>query len=150
MYTSLYEQLLKITEGYETISELGEKIYKELNEKNVRDVQPLQLEQLQQIENVKNFVAEFQNMLRSFCKEKGIENVRLSSLFFCFSENEIKKIEEIQKKITVLEENVKTALLKNQYYLNVLLRTTENIVDSVSEYNIEKNHNSQIFMNELL
>ena len=41
-------------------------------------------------------------------------------------------------------------LLKNQYYLNVLLKTTESIVDSVSEYNLERNNNSQIFMNELL
>ena len=40
-------------------------------------------------------------------------------------------------------------LLKNQYYLNVLLKTTESIVDSVSEYNLERNNNSQIFMNEL-
>lgn len=41
-------------------------------------------------------------------------------------------------------------LLKNQYYLNVLLKNTESIVDSVSEYNLERNNNSQIFMNELL
>lgn len=59
-------------------------------------------------------------------------------------------MEELQKSLNELEENVKMILLKNQYYLNVLLKTTESIVDSVSEYNLEKNNNSQIFMNELL
>lgn len=150
MYTSLYGQLLQITEVYEKINTIGEKIYTELKQKNVREVQPLQVEQLQQIENVKKFVAAFQDMLRGFCKEKGIEDVRLSALFFCFSEGEIEKIEEIQKKITLLEEDVKTMLLKNQYYLNVLLKTSESIVDSISEYNMERNQNSQIFMDELL
>ena len=56
----------------------------------------------------------------------------------------------ITKNVAELEENVKMILLKNQYYLNVLLKTTESIVDSVSEYNLERNNNSQIFMNELL
>ncbi len=59
-------------------------------------------------------------------------------------------MKELQKNVTELEENVKMILLKNQYYLNVLLKTTESIVDSVSEYNLERNNNSQIFMNELL
>ena len=67
-----------------------------------------------------------------------------------FSQEEIEKMEELQKNVTELEENVKMILLKNQYYLNVLLKTTESIVDSVSEYNLERNNNSQIFMNELL
>ncbi|WP_369900262.1 hypothetical protein [Bacillus manliponensis] len=150
MYTSLYGQLLQITESYEKINTLGKKIYEELKQKNVREVQPLQLEQLQQIESVKALSGTFEDTLRGFCREKGIEDVRLSALFFCFSESEIEKIEEIQKKVTLLEDDVKTMLLKNQYYLNVLLKTTEDIVDSVSEYNMERNHNSQIFMDELL
>ena len=66
------------------------------------------------------------------------------------NKNVNEKMEKIQKNLIELEENVKMLLLKNQYYLNVLLKTTESIVDSVSEYNLERNNNSQIFMNELL
>lgn len=79
-----------------------------------------------------------------------MESFRVSALFSYFSHEEIEKIEKLQKNLTELEENVKMILLKNQYYLNVLLKTTESIVDSVSEYNLERNNNSQIFMNELL
>ena len=74
----------------------------------------------------------------------------MRSLFSYFSQEEIEKMEELQKNLSELEGNAKMILLKNQYYLNVLLKTTESIVDSVSEYNLEKNNNSQIFMNELL
>ena len=78
-----------------------------------------------------------------------MESFRVSALFSYFSQEEIEKMEKY-KNLIGLEENVKMLLLKNQYYLNVLLKTTESIVDSVSEYNLERNNNSQIFMNELL
>ena len=99
---------------------------------------------------LKGLSRSFEEMVVQFCKEKQVEPFRMRSLFSYFSQEEIEKMEELQKNLNELEENVKMILLKNQYYLNVLLKTTESIVDSVSEYNLEKNNNSQIFMNELL
>ncbi|AWC28290.1 MULTISPECIES: hypothetical protein [Bacillus cereus group] len=150
MYIQLYEKLIVIQKAYENISVLGEKIYENLKQRNVSAVQKLQVEQLQYIDGVKQLTISFQGMIVQLCKEKGIDSYRIRSLFSYFSDEEIKKIEELQKTLTLLEENVKMSLLKNQYYLNVLLKTTESIVDSVSEYNLERNHNSQIFINELL
>ncbi|MEC2301217.1 hypothetical protein P9H30_18705, partial [Bacillus cereus] len=124
--------------------------YENLKNKNVNAVQKLQVEQLQYIDGLKGLSSSLEEMVVQFCKEQGVEAFRVSALFSYFSQEEIEKMEELQKNVTELEENVKMILLKNQYYLNVLLKTTESIVDSVSEYNLERNNNSQIFMNELL
>ncbi|HDR6316151.1 TPA: hypothetical protein QCU53_002916 [Bacillus thuringiensis] len=150
MYIQLYEKLVIIQKAYENIQALGEQIYENLKHKNVNAVQKLQVEQLQYIDGLKKLSSSFEEMVVQFCKEKGLESFRVSALFSHFSNEEIEKIEELQKNVAELEENVKMILLKNQYYLNVLLKTTESIVDSVSEYNLERNNNSQIFMNELL
>ncbi|MEK4408592.1 flagellar export chaperone FlgN [Bacillus sp. FSL L8-0642] len=150
MYIQLYEKLVIIQKAYENIQTLGEQIYENLKHKNVNAVQKLQVEQLQYIDGLKKLSSSFEEMVVQFCKEKGVESFRVSALFSHFSHEEIEKIEKLQKNLTELEENVKMILLKNQYYLNVLLKTTESIVDSVSEYNLERNNNSQIFMNELL
>ncbi|PFZ64499.1 hypothetical protein [Bacillus wiedmannii] len=150
MYIQLYEKLVIIQKAYENIQTLGEQIYENLKHKNVNAVQKLQVEQLQYIDGLKKLSSSFEEMVVQFCKEKGVESFRVSALFSHFSNEEIEKMEELQKNVAELEENVKMILLKNQYYLNVLLKTTENIVDSVSEYNLERNNNSQIFMNELL
>ncbi|AJG60970.1 TPA: hypothetical protein ACGXMA_003866 [Bacillus cereus] len=150
MYIQLYEKLVIIQKAYENIQTLGEQIYENLKNKNVNAVQKLQVEQLQYIEGLKQLSRSFEEMVVQFCKEKGVESFRVSALFSYFSQEEIEKIEKSQKNLAELEENVKMLLLKNQYYLNVLLKTTESIVDSVSEYNLERNNNSQIFMNELL
>ncbi|BCC28808.1 hypothetical protein [Bacillus cereus] len=150
MYIQLYEKLVIIQKAYENIQTLGEQIYENLKNKNVNAVQKLQVEQLQYIEGLKQLSRSFEEMVVQFCKEKGVESFRVSVLFSYFSQEEIEKIEKTQKNLAELEENVKMLLLKNQYYLNVLLKTTESIVDSVSEYNLERNNNSQIFMNELL
>ncbi|PGK37985.1 hypothetical protein CN907_15750 [Bacillus anthracis] len=150
MYIQLYEKLVIIQKAYENIIVLGEQIYENLKQKNVNEVQKLQVEQLHYVDGVKQLTTSFQEMIMQFCKENGVEPFRMRSLFSYFSEEEIEKIEELQNILATLEENVKMLLLKNQYYLNVLLKTTESIVDSVSEYNMEKNHNSQIFINELL
>ncbi|BCC52201.1 MULTISPECIES: hypothetical protein [Bacillus cereus group] len=150
MYIQLYEKLVIIQKAYENIQTLGEQIYENLKNKNVNAVQKLQVEQLQYIEGLKQLSRSFEEMVVQFCKEKGVESFRVSALFSYFSQEEIEKIEKTQKNLAELEENVKMLLLKNQYYLNVLLKTTESIVDSVSEYNLERNNNSQIFMNELL
>ncbi|KAA0782198.1 MULTISPECIES: hypothetical protein [Bacillus cereus group] len=150
MYIQLYEKLVIIQKAYENIQALGEQIYENLKHKNVNAVQKLQVEQLQYIDGLKKLSSSFEEMVVQFCKEKGVESFRVSALFSHFSNEEIEKMEELQKNVAELEENVKMILLKNQYYLNVLLKTTESIVDSVSEYNLERNNNSQIFMNELL
>ncbi|AZJ19836.1 TPA: hypothetical protein ROY30_001586 [Bacillus cereus] len=150
MYIQLYEKLVIIQKAYENIQTLGEQIYENLKHKNVNAVQKLQVEQLQYIDGLKKLSSSFEEMVVQFCKEKGVESFRVSALFSHFSNEEIEKMEELQKNVAELEENVKMILLKNQYYLNVLLKTTESIVDSVSEYNLERNNNSQIFMNELL
>ncbi|MCZ6941496.1 hypothetical protein EJ131_13145 [Bacillus mycoides] len=150
MYIQLYEKLVIIQKAYENIQTLGEQIYENLKHKNVNAVQKLQVEQLQYIDGLKKLSSSFEKMVVQFCKEKGVESFRVSALFSHFSNEEIEKMEELQKNVAELEENVKMILLKNQYYLNVLLKTTESIVDSVSEYNLERNNNSQIFMNELL
>ncbi|KHG62832.1 hypothetical protein [Bacillus anthracis] len=150
MYIQLYEKLVIIQKAYENIQALGEQIYENLKHKNVNAVQKLQVEQLQYIDGLKKLSSSFEEMVVQFCKEKGIEPFRVSALFSHFSNEEIEKMEELQKNVAELEENVKMILLKNQYYLNALLKTTESIVDSVSEYNLERNNNSQIFMNELL
>ncbi|PEL83507.1 hypothetical protein CN558_16030 [Bacillus wiedmannii] len=150
MYIQLYEKLVIIQKAYENIQTLGEQIYENLKHKNVNAVQKLQVEQLQYIDGLKKLSSSFEEMVVQFCKEKGVESFRVSALFPHFSNEEIEKMEELQKNVAELEENVKMILLKNQYYLNVLLKTTESIVDSVSEYNLERNNNSQIFMNELL
>ncbi|HFJ9424477.1 hypothetical protein [Bacillus cereus] len=150
MYIQLYEKLVIIQKAYENIQALGEQIYENLKNKNVNAVQKLQVEQLQYIDGLKGLSSSFEEMVVQFCKEQGVESFRVSALFLYFSQEEIEKMEELQKNVTELEENVKMILLKNQYYLNVLLKTTESIVDSVSEYNLERNNNSQIFMNELL
>ncbi|PRT23047.1 hypothetical protein [Bacillus wiedmannii] len=150
MYIQLYEKLVIIQKAYENIQALGEQIYENLKHKNVNAVQKLQVEQLQYIDGLKKLSSSFEEMVVQFCKEQGVEAFRVSALFSYFSHEEIEKMEKIQKNLTELEENVKMILLKNQYYLNVLLKTTESIVDSVSEYNLERNNNSQIFMNELL
>ncbi|UOB80564.1 hypothetical protein MQW34_08320 [Bacillus sp. ZJS3] len=150
MYIQLYEKLVIIQKAYENIQTLGEQIYENLKHKNVNAVQKLQVEQLQYIDGLKGLSSSFEELVIQFCKEKGIEPFRVSALFSYFSNGEIEKMEELQKNVAELEENVKMILLKNQYYLNVLLKTTESIVDSVSEYNLERNNNSQIFMNELL
>ncbi|QIW19847.1 hypothetical protein FC699_10230 [Bacillus wiedmannii] len=150
MYIQLYEKLVIIQKAYENIQALGEQIYENLKHKNVNAVQKLQVEQLQYIDGLKKLSSSFEEMVVQFCKEKGVEAFRVSALFSHFSNEEIEKMEELQKNVAELEENVKMILLKNQYYLNVLLKTTESIVDSVSEYNLERNNNSQIFMNELL
>ncbi|PEP07797.1 hypothetical protein [Bacillus wiedmannii] len=150
MYIQLYEKLVIIQKAYENIQTLGEQIYENLKHKNVNAVQKLQVEQLQYIDGLKKLSSSFEEMVVQFCKEKGVESFRVSALFSHFSNEEIEKMEELQKNVAKLEENVKMILLKNQYYLNVLLKTTESIVDSVSEYNLERNNNSQIFMNELL
>ncbi|PEP49547.1 hypothetical protein [Bacillus wiedmannii] len=150
MYIQLYEKLVIIQKAYENIQALGEQIYENLKHKNVNAVQKLQVEQLQYIDGLKKLSSSFEEMVVQFCKEKGVESFRVSALFSHFSSEEIEKMEELQKNVAELEENVKMILLKNQYYLNVLLKTTESIVDSVSEYNLERNNNSQIFMNELL
>ncbi|ANE84981.1 MULTISPECIES: hypothetical protein [Bacillus] len=150
MYIQLYEKLVIIQKAYENIQALGEQIYENLKNKNVNAVQKLQVEQLQYIDGLKGLSSSLEEMVVQFCKEQGVEAFRVSTLFSYFSQEEIEKMEELQKNVTELEENVKMLLLKNQYYLNVLLKTTESIVDSVSEYNLERNNNSQIFMNELL
>ncbi|PEJ51201.1 hypothetical protein COL68_07455 [Bacillus wiedmannii] len=150
MYIQLYEKLVIIQKAYENIQTLGEQIYENLKHKNVNAVQKLQVEQLQYIDGLKKLSSSFEEMVVQFCKEKGVESFRVSALFSHFSSEEIEKMEKLQKNVAELEENVKMILLKNQYYLNVLLKTTESIVDSVSEYNLERNNNSQIFMNELL
>ncbi len=150
MYIQLYEKLVIIQKAYENIQALGEQIYENLKHKNVNAVQKLQVEQLQYIDGLKKLSSSFEEMVVQFCKEKGVEAFRVSALFSHFSNEEIEKMEELRKNVAELEENVKMILLKNQYYLNVLLKTTESIVDSVSEYNLERNNNSQIFMNELL
>ncbi|MBE5105302.1 hypothetical protein IGI01_08355 [Bacillus thuringiensis] len=150
MYIQLYEKLVIVQKAYENIQTLGEQIYENLKHKNVNAVQKLQVEQLQYIDGLKGLSSSFEEMVVQFCKEHGVEPFRVSTLFSYFSHEEIEKMEKIQKKLVELEENVKMILLKNQYYLNVLLKTTESIVDSVSEYNLERNNNSQIFMNELL
>ncbi|MCT4567531.1 hypothetical protein N3930_04645 [Bacillus thuringiensis] len=150
MYIQLYEKLVIIQKAYENIQALGEQIYENLKSKNVNVVQKLQVEQLQYIDGLKGLSSSFEEMVVQFCKEKGVESFRVSALFSYFSQEEIEKMEELQKNVTELEENVKMILLINQYYLNVLFKTTESIVDSVSEYNLERNNNSQIFMNELL
>ncbi|MEJ9253872.1 hypothetical protein [Bacillus wiedmannii] len=150
MYIQLYEKLVIIQKAYENIQTLGEQIYENLKHKNVNAVQKLQVEQLQYIDGLKKLSSSFEEMVVQFCKEKDVEAFRVSALFSHFSNEEIEKMEELQKNVAELEENVKMILLKNQYYLNVLLKTTESIVDSVSEYNLERNNNSQIFMNELL
>lgn len=150
MYIQLYEKLVIIQKAYENIQALGEQIYENLKNKNVNAVQKLQVEQLQYIDGLKGLSSSFEEMVVQFCKEQGVESFRVSALFLYFSQEEIEKMKELQKNVTELEENVKMILLKNQYYLNVLLKTTESIVDSVSEYNLERNNNSQIFMNELL
>ena len=150
MYIQLYEKLVIIQKAYENIQALGEQIYENLKHKNVNAVQKLQVEQLQYIDGLKGLSSSLEEMVVQFCKEQGVEAFRVSALFSYFSQEEIEKMEELQKNVTELEENVKMILLKNQYYLNVLLKTTESIVDSVSEYNLERNNNSQIFMNELL
>ena len=150
MYIQLYEKLVIIQKAYENIQALGEQIYENLKHKNVNAVQKLQVEQLQYIDGLKKLSSSFEEIVVQFCKEKGVESFRVSALFSYFSQEEIEKIEKLQKNLIELEENVKMLLLKNQYYLNVLLKTTESIVDSVSEYNLERNNNSQIFMNELL
>ncbi|MFJ7806537.1 hypothetical protein ACIQYD_13520 [Bacillus cereus] len=150
MYIQLYEKLVIIQKAYENIQALGEQIYENLKNKNVNAVQKLQVEQLQYIDGLKGLSSSFEEMVVQFCKEQGVESFRVSTLFSYFSQEEIEKMKELQKNVTELEENVKMILLKNQYYLNVLLKTTESIVDSVSEYNLERNNNSQIFMNELL
>ncbi|BCA36041.1 hypothetical protein KLI54_10880 [Bacillus thuringiensis] len=150
MYIQLYEKLVIIQKAYENIQALGEQIYENLKNKNVNAVQKLQVEQLQYIDGLKGLSSSLEGMVVQFCKEQGVEAFRVSALFSYFSQEEIEKMEELQKNVTELEENVKMLLLKNQYYLNVLLKTTESIVDSVSEYNLERNNNSQIFMNELL
>ncbi|EEK79550.1 hypothetical protein bcere0009_14910 [Bacillus cereus R309803] len=139
-----------IQKAYENIQALGENIYENLKHKNVNAVQKLQIEQLQYIDGLKGLSSSFEEIVVQFCKEQGVEPFRVSTLFSYFSLEEIEKIENLQKILVELEENVKMILLKNQYYLNVLLKTTESIVDSVSEYNLERNNNSQIFMNELL
>ncbi|AWC32320.1 hypothetical protein ACRS6Y_01130 [Bacillus cytotoxicus] len=150
MYIQLYEKLVVIQKAYENISLLGEQIYENLKQKNINEVQRLQVEQLRYIDGVKQLTITFKDSVVQCCQEHGVEPFRMHSLFSYFTEEEIKKIEELQKKLLELEKNVKIILLKNRYYLNILLKTTESIVDSVSEYNQEKNHNSQIFMNELL
>lgn len=150
MYIQLYEKLVIIQKAYENIQTLGEQIYENLKHKKINAVQKLQVEQLQNIEGVKGLSCSFEEMVVQFCKEKKVEPLRMRSLFSYFSPEEIEKMEEIQKSLNELEKNVKMVLLKNQYHLNVLLKNIEIIVDSVSEYNLEKNNNSQIFMNELL
>ncbi|MDA1884240.1 hypothetical protein [Bacillus cereus group sp. BY105LC] len=150
MYIQLYEKLVIIQKAYENIQALGEQIYENLKNKNINAVQKLQVEQLQYVDGLKQLSNSFEEMVVQFCKEQGVEVCRVSALFSYFSHEEIEKMEKLQKNLAELEENVKMLLLKNQYYLNVLLKTTESIVDSVSEYNLERNNNSQIFMNELL
>ncbi|MBJ8103212.1 MULTISPECIES: hypothetical protein [Bacillus cereus group] len=152
MYIQLYEKLVIIQKAYENIQTLGEQIDENLKHKNINinAVQKLQVEQLQYIEGVKGLSCSFEEMVVQFCKEKKVEPLRMRSLFLYFTPGEIREMEELQKSFNRLDENVKMILLKNKYRLNVLLKTTEIIVDSVSEYNLEKNNNSQIFMNELL
>ena len=72
-------------------------------------------------------------MVVQFCEEKKVEQLRMRSLFSYFSPEEIKKMEELQKSLNELEGNVKMILLKNQYYLNVLLKTTESIVEAITK-----------------
>ncbi|MCQ6519858.1 hypothetical protein NPX96_33995, partial [Bacillus cereus] len=81
--------------------------------KNVNVVQKLQVEQLQYIDGLKGLSSSFEEMVVQFCKEKGVESFRVSALFSYFSQEEIEKMEELQKNVTELEENVKMILLKN-------------------------------------
>ena len=76
---------------------------------------------MQYIEGLKQLSRSFEEMVVQFCKEQGVESFRVSALFSYFSQEEIEKMEKY-KNLIGLEENVKMLLLKNQYYLNVLLK----------------------------
>ena len=110
MYIQLYEKLVIIQKAYENIQALGEQIYENLKNKNVNAVQKLQVEQLQYIEGLKQLSRSFEEMVVQFCKEQGVESFRVSALFTHFSQEEIEKMEKIQKNLIGLEENVKMIL----------------------------------------
>ena len=78
-----------------------------------------------------------------------MESFRVSALFSYFSQEEIEKMEKLQK-LNWIRRKCKNASFEKSILLKRTIKTTESIVDSVSEYNLERNNNSQIFMNELL
>ena len=76
---------------------------------------------MQYIEGLKQLSRSFEEMVVQFCKEQGVESFRVSALFSYFSQEEIEKMEKLQK-LNWIRRKCKMLLLKNQYYLNVLLK----------------------------
>lgn len=150
MYKMLNETLVSIHSCYASVYESGKQIYKLLKERKLRELQPLHVEQLKTLEHLKELKLSLEKMLRTFCQEHHIQEIKIRSVVALFTEEERNNILALLGEIQESEENTKKTLLQNQYYLEIMMKTTESMVDFISEMNMEKMHNSQLFMNELL
>lgn len=150
MYKMLNETLVSIYRCYASVYESGKQIYELLKERNLRELQPLHVEQLKTLEYLKELKLSLEKMLRTFCQEHHIQEIKIRSVVALFTEEERNNILALLGKIQESEENTKKILLQNQYYLEIMMKTTESMVDFISEMSMEKMHNSQLFMNELL
>ncbi|MFX3622736.1 MAG: hypothetical protein ACE3JP_01500 [Ectobacillus sp.] len=150
MYMSLYDKLSDISKVYREIEETGITIYTYLKEKKLHDIQPLHVLQLKKTEELKEKQQVFEQLLIQYCSDKNIEKPNVKQLFPYFTEQEAKQMQELLEETTQAERAAKQISTKNQHYLQVLITTTEAMVDCISELNMERNHNSQMFMNELL
>ncbi|MFD3446014.1 flagellar export chaperone FlgN [Microbacteriaceae bacterium 4G12] len=150
MYESIYAKLSEINTCYQEIHRLGEEIYELLKEKKVQATQSLNTLQLQKIEQLKGLQTALGNTIHTYCKEKQVQPAKIKSLLPLFTEKEADHLKTMQQQVVEIEAETRKILLQNQYYVTVLLKTTESMIDCISELNLERNHNSQIFMNELL
>lgn len=150
MYKMLHETLVSIYSCYESVYESGQQIYRLLKERKLREIQPLHVEQLKTLEQLKELKLSLEKMLRTFCQEHHIQEVKIHSVVILFTEEERDNIIALLGQIEQREESTKKTLLQNQYYLDIMIKTTESMVDFIAEMNMEKMHNSQLFMNELL
>jgi hypothetical protein len=141
MYKEVYENLLNIYSCYQQVADLGKQIYSLLKEKKMRDVQPLQVTQMKKLEDLKKAQEAFLTLL-----PKG----HLSDILPTFTEQERTLVNAVVVDIKKIEQQTKDILVQNQYYLQMQITVTESIVDCISEMNAERNHHSQLFMNELL
>lgn len=150
MYKMLHETLVSIYNCYASVYESGKQIYELLKERELREIQPLHVEQLKTLEQLKELKLSLEKMLRTFCQEHYIQEVKIRSVVTLFTEEERDNIIALLERIQQREESTKKTLLQNQYYLDIMMKTTESMVDFIAEMNMEKMHNSQLFMNELL
>ncbi|MCP8968835.1 flagellar export chaperone FlgN [Ectobacillus ponti] len=150
MFQALSRALADILACYQGIHENGKSIYRLLQERKLKDVQPFNSKQLQQIQQLGKLQQDLEGIVGTYCKEQNIGELKISRLLPLLAEREQEYIRQLQGQIRSAEADAKRMLLQNQYYLDILLKTTEGIVDFVSDMNRERGHNSQLFMDELL